>query len=392
MPERLPASITPILPSMACQKINIGPTSCSVSFGCAQFTTFPAKVLINQTHFLTRVGVNNNLSGNLVGKNSQTNSTRPQGRRSHNNERSISGCAGWRHFHFQHRQRATPVRIYKLTKPLTDQAVIVNLGYDQKVKIDFSAIANEKITLVHVGEKLIILFDNQSTVTVEPFFESRTDPRRTSRLKWRLGATSRSPSSQPVSNHHRCFGVAGVRRRRRTATRRRAVQTSAHFRLTRWTLCPSMNWPRRKNCRTLLSRYRPVAMSSRTRNARTSCRRRLTGSISPRRSCRGRSRMWRGTQLHDHGCEHRQHDADRGERDRSVCGCAARIVRIADVVGDNDGLLEVGETWALHGGAHRDAGRDRQQRRRRRRRWRTRRRPTAARPVRTPTTPRCRWS
>ena len=70
---------------------------------------------------------------------------------------------------------ATPVRIYKLTKPLTDQAVMVNLGYDQKVKIDFSAIANEKITLIHVGEKLIILFDNESTVTVEPFFKSRAD-------------------------------------------------------------------------------------------------------------------------------------------------------------------------------------------------------------------------
>ena len=69
----------------------------------------------------------------------------------------------------------TPVRIYKLTKPLTDQAVMVNLGYDQKVKVDFSAIADEKITLVHVGEKLIILFDNQSTVTVEPVFKSRAD-------------------------------------------------------------------------------------------------------------------------------------------------------------------------------------------------------------------------
>src|SRR6266404_7414752 len=69
-------------------------------------------------------------------------------------------------------------RIYKLTKPLTDQAVVVNLGYDQKVQVDFSAIANEKITLVHVGEKLIILFDNQSTVTVEPFFDSRNDPRQ----------------------------------------------------------------------------------------------------------------------------------------------------------------------------------------------------------------------
>src|SRR4051812_2442030 len=69
----------------------------------------------------------------------------------------------------------TPPRVFKLTKPLTDQAVVINLGYDQKVQVDFSSIANEKITLVHVGEKLIILFDNQSTVTVEPFFDSRHD-------------------------------------------------------------------------------------------------------------------------------------------------------------------------------------------------------------------------
>src|SRR5258705_867074 len=67
-------------------------------------------------------------------------------------------------------------RIFKLTKPLADQSVTVNLGYDQKVLVDFSAIANEKITLVHIGEKLIVLFDNHSTVTVEPFFDSRNDP------------------------------------------------------------------------------------------------------------------------------------------------------------------------------------------------------------------------
>src|SRR5215475_9078005 len=66
-------------------------------------------------------------------------------------------------------------RIFKLTKPFADQAVVVNLGYDQKVQLDFTSIANEKITLVHVGEKLIILFDNKSTVTVEPFFDSRHD-------------------------------------------------------------------------------------------------------------------------------------------------------------------------------------------------------------------------
>ena len=67
------------------------------------------------------------------------------------------------------------VRIFRLTKPVGEQAVIVNVGYDQKVKLDFSGIANEKITLVKVGEKLIILFDNKSTVTVEPFFDSRND-------------------------------------------------------------------------------------------------------------------------------------------------------------------------------------------------------------------------
>ncbi|MET3347260.1 hypothetical protein ABIF52_007641 [Bradyrhizobium japonicum] len=69
----------------------------------------------------------------------------------------------------------TPVRTFTLAKPLTDQAVVVHLGYDQKVKLDFSAIANEKITLVHVGEKLIILFDNKSTITVDPVFDSRHD-------------------------------------------------------------------------------------------------------------------------------------------------------------------------------------------------------------------------
>ncbi|OAF19403.1 DUF5801 repeats-in-toxin domain-containing protein [Bradyrhizobium neotropicale] len=70
---------------------------------------------------------------------------------------------------------STPVRTFSLAKPLTDQAVVVHLGYDQKVKLDFSSIANEKITLVHVGEKLIILFDNKSTITVDPVFDSRHD-------------------------------------------------------------------------------------------------------------------------------------------------------------------------------------------------------------------------
>src|SRR5215217_3659564 len=67
-------------------------------------------------------------------------------------------------------------RVIKVVKPAADQSVTLELGYDQKVKLDLSDIANEKITLVHVGEKLIILFDNKSTVTVHPFFDSMGVP------------------------------------------------------------------------------------------------------------------------------------------------------------------------------------------------------------------------
>ena len=64
-----------------------------------------------------------------------------------------------------------PVRIVKVTKPVDGQAITVELGYEQQTKLDLSGVANEKMTFVHIGEKLIILFDNNATVTVEPFFE-----------------------------------------------------------------------------------------------------------------------------------------------------------------------------------------------------------------------------
>ncbi len=69
-----------------------------------------------------------------------------------------------------------PARIVKVTKPFGDQSVIVPLSYDGSVKADLSSIAGENITLVHIGEKLIILFDNKSTVTLEPFFDSNGQP------------------------------------------------------------------------------------------------------------------------------------------------------------------------------------------------------------------------
>ena len=60
-----------------------------------------------------------------------------------------------------------PVRIVKVTKPSDGQAITVDLGYEQQTKLDLTAVANEKMTLVHIGEKLIFLFDNNATVTVE---------------------------------------------------------------------------------------------------------------------------------------------------------------------------------------------------------------------------------
>ena len=73
--------------------------------------------------------------------------------------------------------QAQPVRVIKLAKPGDSQAQTVYLGYEQKFKIDLSGVANEKLTFVHVGEKLIILFDNQSTLTIDPFFDSAGAPR-----------------------------------------------------------------------------------------------------------------------------------------------------------------------------------------------------------------------
>lgn len=68
---------------------------------------------------------------------------------------------------------ATPKNL-KLEKPQNGQAVTIHL--DGNTKLDLSDIASEKLTFVRVGEKLIVLFDNQSTVTVDPVFDSSGHP------------------------------------------------------------------------------------------------------------------------------------------------------------------------------------------------------------------------
>ena len=65
-----------------------------------------------------------------------------------------------------------PVKFVKVTKPSDGQAITVELGHDQPIKVDLTAIAGENITLARLGEKFIILFDNRSTVTIEPYLDS----------------------------------------------------------------------------------------------------------------------------------------------------------------------------------------------------------------------------
>src|SRR5258708_13994869 len=68
---------------------------------------------------------------------------------------------------------STPRHI-KLEKPPSGATVTVNLqGLNQ---LDFSDIASEKLTFVRVGDKLIVLFDNQSTITIDPVFSSDGHP------------------------------------------------------------------------------------------------------------------------------------------------------------------------------------------------------------------------
>jgi len=67
-----------------------------------------------------------------------------------------------------------PTTVIAVTKPQGEQAITIHL--DGKTKLDLSAIANEQITLVHLGDRLIILFDNHAQVTIEPFYNDNGQP------------------------------------------------------------------------------------------------------------------------------------------------------------------------------------------------------------------------
>jgi hypothetical protein len=107
-------------------------------------------------------------------------------------------------------------KVIKLAKPQTDQALTVNV--DGAAKIDFTDIANEKITLVRVGDRLVILFEGGATVSVGPFFDPTGKPPRTaSSVRPSLRRCFRSPA---ISRYCRPRAIRRHRRRRRTSISR----------------------------------------------------------------------------------------------------------------------------------------------------------------------------
>ena len=67
-------------------------------------------------------------------------------------------------------------RTVEVVKPAPGQATTLDLGDKIATTLDFSAIADESLKLVHAGSSLIVEFDNRSTVTAEPFFDSSGKP------------------------------------------------------------------------------------------------------------------------------------------------------------------------------------------------------------------------
>lgn len=63
-----------------------------------------------------------------------------------------------------------------MIKPEHGQALTLELRNRHSTTLDFSGLAHENLKLVQVGAKLVVEFDNQSTVTAEPFFDLSGKP------------------------------------------------------------------------------------------------------------------------------------------------------------------------------------------------------------------------
>ena len=109
---------------------------------------------------------------------------------------------------------ASPPKTIKLEKPQGGAAVTIHL--DGNSKLDFSDVASEKLTFVRVGDKLIVLFDNQSTVTIDPVFGQDGHPRAD--LAFAMGADRTLTGDQfadlfPITTDQSVLPRRGSRRR-----------------------------------------------------------------------------------------------------------------------------------------------------------------------------------
>src|SRR3954454_13484775 len=105
---------------------------------------------------------------------------------------------------------ATPKNL-KLEKPQNGAAVTIHL--DGNSKLDFGDVASEKLTFIRVGDKLIVLFDNQSTVTIDPVFGQDGHPRAD--LAFAMGADRTLTGDQfadlfPITTDQSVLPAAGA--------------------------------------------------------------------------------------------------------------------------------------------------------------------------------------
>ena len=80
-----------------------------------------------------------------------------------------------------------PVQIIKIVKPAAGQTEIFHASFEGSVKIDFTAIANEKVTLFHdsKNQSLHVIFTDGSQAIIEPFFDYDGRDVELQFLRWR---------------------------------------------------------------------------------------------------------------------------------------------------------------------------------------------------------------
>src|SRR5262245_60226123 len=107
-------------------------------------------------------------------------------------------------------QSSAQQRTVKLTKPADATAITIQM--DGSIKLDFTSIANEKITLVRLGERLTILFENRSTITIDPFFDSSGRPLKISGIELdsnRIVSAEEFASLFPITQDQSILPAAG---------------------------------------------------------------------------------------------------------------------------------------------------------------------------------------